>query len=207
MPLLKEKSNSIQIKASPLIDISQGIRELGYVSTVFVIGYNNECKEVLFLLSKTKCEPTIESVDLSPGANSNFSFTLEHENNTAISYSDPLIYLYEPNAMILKAGAFKLVAKQFNLLKLSANTHLYTADKLIDHFPGKVFQIQHYLKSELKSVAKYLPHKKANIMTRNYPLNPAQLKSKLKLKDGGDDFIIGFSGKSKKYLVLAKRVK
>lgn len=207
LPILHQKSKSILIKASPLIDIKQGIRELEDVYAVFVVGYDNECKEVLFLISKNKMLPTIESVDLSQNRKLSFSFTLEEEHKVKISYADPKAYLYEPSAMLLKTGAFKSVANNYNVIKLSANTHLYTSDKLIDHFPGRVFKVENYLKSDSKAVAALLPDMKANVLTRNYPLTPVQLKNKLKLNDGGNAFVIGFSGKSKKFLVLAKRVK
>jgi len=209
LPSLIERSNSILIKASPLIDIKQGLSELGSVSKVIVVGFDNECKEVLFLIGQPKNEPVIEVVDLSEGneKSESFSFTLLEENHSNVLFDEPSAFLYEPTAMMLKAGAFKLTANRFNLKKLAPNTHLYTTDKVVSHFPGRIFKIDSILKSDSKSVLQVLEEGQANIISRNYPLTPSQLKKKLKLKDGGENFVIGFSGRNKKYLVLAHRVK
>ncbi len=207
LPSLIEKSNSILIKASPLIDIKQGLSELSSVAKVIIVGFDNECKEVLFLIAPTKKETVIEVVDLSEHGIESFSFTLSEENQSTPSFDEPHTLLYEPTAMMLKAGAFKLMASRFNLKKVAPNTHLYTADKLVSHFPGRIFKIESFLKSDSKSVLEVLPEGQANIISRNYPLTPSQLKKKLKLKDGGEQFVIAFSGKAKKYLVLASRVK
>ncbi|MEQ9413656.1 MAG: class I SAM-dependent methyltransferase, partial [Cyclobacteriaceae bacterium] len=205
--LLVEKSNSILIKASPLIDIKQGLSELDAVSKVLIVGFDNECKEVLFLIAQPEKETIIEVVDLSEGDEKSFSFTLLEESQSEVSFDEPLAFLYEPSAMMLKAGAFKLVAKRFGLKKIAPNTHMYTTDKLVPNFPGRIFEIKSFLKSDAKSVHEVVKDGQANILSRNYPLSPSQLKKKLKIKDGGDQFIIGFSGRAKKYLVLASRVK
>lgn len=209
LPTLVKTSKSILIKASPLIDIKQGLSELGTVSKVFVVGFNNECKEVLFLIGSHTKEPIVEVVDLSEDyeKSESFSFALSEEKQSTVSYDEPQDYLYEPTAMVLKAGAFKLVAKKFDLKKLALNTHLYTTDKIIPNFPGRIFKIESFLKSDSKSVHTVLKDGLANIIARNYPLSPSQLKKKLKIKDGGDQFVIAFSGKTKKYIVLASRVK
>lgn len=207
LPTLLKKAKNILIKASPLIDIQQGIRELGSVAKVIVVGVDNECKEVLFHITNDKAEPIIEAVDLSDGKPKSFSFTLIEERQATVTFSEPLQYLYEPTATILKSGAFKLMANRYDLKKLAPNTHLYTADQLINEFPGRIFNIENFLKSDPKSIKDVLQSGYANIFTRNYPLTPAQLKKKLKTQDGGEKFIIGFSGERKKYLVLASRIK
>ncbi|MBX2940963.1 MAG: class I SAM-dependent methyltransferase [Cyclobacteriaceae bacterium] len=209
LTLLIKRSKSVLIKASPLIDIKQGLSELGHFSKVVIVGFDNECKEVLFLIDKTKAEPIVEVVDLSERNEKSalFSFSLSEERKAEVSYDEPSTFIYEPTAMILKAGAFKLTAKRFNLKKLAPNTHLYTTDKVIPNFPGRVFRIESLLKSDSKSVHAVLKEGQANIISRNYPLSPSQIKKKLRIKDGGDKFIIGFSGVNKKYLVLAVRVK
>ncbi len=209
LPALVKTSKSVLIKASPLIDIKQALTELGYVSKVFVVGFDNECKEVLFLIGDHTKEPIVEVIDLSEGnlKSEPFTFSLSEEKQSAVSYDEPLGYLYEPTAMVLKAGAFKLVAKRFDLKKLAPNTHLYTGNQILPSFPGRIFKIESFLKSDSKSVHAVVKDGHANIISRNYPLSPSQLKKKLKLKDGGDQFVIGFSGRTKKYLVLASRVK
>lgn len=209
LPRLQIIANSILIKASPMIDIKQGLMELGNVSRVFVVGYHNECKEVLFLIEKNTATPTIEAVDLADNglAELTFAFDFIEEIQAEVSYGDPKKLLFEPSAMILKAGAFKLIASRFDLKKIAPNTHLYTSDHFYKDFPGRIFSIECFLKSDSKSIKNVLPDGCANVITRNYPLTPAQLKKKLKIKDGGDQFVLGFSGSQKKYLVLATRLK
>ena len=107
-------------------------------------------------------------------------------------------FLYEPNAAILKAGAYKLVAQRFGLQKLDVNTHLYASDQLVEDFPGRVW--------EIKEPTQTLPEGKANVLCRNYPLTPEQLKKKLHLRDGGTAYVIGCRVAGKPTLFQAERV-
>jgi hypothetical protein len=107
----------------------------------------------------------------------------------------------------MKAGAFKLIGKHFGLKKLHQHTHLYTSDELVDNFPGKVLTLLGQLKPGKKEILKAIPDGKINVITRNYPVSPAQLKAKLGLEDGGDDFLIGttlFDGK--RVLLVCERL-
>ena len=192
------------IKTSPLLDIQQGLKELNYVKTVMVVSVNNECKELLFLLQKGFFgTPVIETYNLSGSGDAKqfLSFTFDEEKKANSDFSEPRTYLYEPNASILKAGAFKSVGEKFGLQKLQVNTHFYTSDLLKEHFPGRVFKID-----ALEFDAKSFPEKKANVVTRNYPLKAEELKRKLKISDGGEKYVIGFSSAKKKYVVLATRL-
>jgi hypothetical protein len=210
LPLIFAKTDTLLIKASPLLDIQQGLRELIHVSKVFVVAVDNECKELLFLCQKgTVPEPEIHCVNLSSlieRKRETLSFTLSNETKTVSTFSNPLAYLYEPNASILKSGAFKSIGRQFDLKKIQINTHLYTSDKLVIDFPGRIFKIiaVNPKPEQLKTI---FEGDQANVMTRNYSLTPDELKKKLKLRDGGENFLIGFSGLKQKYLVAASRVK
>ena len=210
LPLIFTKTDTLLIKASPLLDIQQGLRELINVTKVFVVAVNNECKELLFLCRKgVVAEPEIHCVNLSSVNSRNkevFSLTLSQEVKAKSIFSDPLTYLYEPNASVLKSGAFKSIGQQFDLNKIEMNTHLYTSDKLVSDFPGRIFKILvvNPKPDQLKTI---FDGGQANVVTRNYSLTPDELKKKLKLKDGGENFLIGFSGQKQKYLVAASRVK
>ncbi|MEQ9592722.1 MAG: hypothetical protein RLN86_08995 [Cyclobacteriaceae bacterium] len=209
LPSMLKIAKQIVIKASPLHDIQLGIKELNMVSAVFVIAVNNECKELLFVLRPDKSEDvSVEAVDLDPLGNTRhrFSSHIWEEEQASCEYSQPAKYLYEPSAAVLKAGAFKLIAQRFGVAKLATNTHLYTSNKIIEDFPGKVFEVVTSLKANPKSFREFLPDNKANIITRNYPLTNAALKKKLKVNDGGEKFIIGCSGESERYLLLATKV-
>lgn len=204
-----EKSDLILVKASPLLDIEQALRELTHVRSIYVLSVENECKELLFLQDKNFTrEYTLEAFDLKVDGSviSSFVFSKSVEHQTQLKYSEPKRFLYEPNASVLKAGAFKSVAQKFNVEKIAANTHLYTSESKVENFPGRIFQIEEFQLDE-KSVAKHLPDRKVNVTTRNYPLTPEAIKKKYKLRDGGEKFLIGFSSEHKKHLVLASRLK
>ena len=202
------KTTLLVVKASPLLDIQAGIGRLGAVKKVVVLSVDNECKELLFICRRGFQGPAIiEAVNIlkAEGVQS-FTFSFSGEQAQPAVFSDPLAYLYEPNASILKAGAFKSVAAQFNVKKIQANTHLYTADTLVEEFPGRKFAVEALVKPDSAMIKKYFPDAKANVTTRNYPLSPALLKKKTKLRDGGEKFLIGFSGERKKFLVVARRI-
>lgn len=205
---LFEKTAHVLIKSSPLLDIQAGMRQLEQVSRVFIVSVNNECREVLFLCGKNHSGITgVEAVNLSTGRPvETFEFTFSGERGAEAAYGDPLHYLYEPNASILKAGAFKSVAVHFKLKKIAENTHLYTAADFIDSFPGKIFRIERFVKPRPAEMKASFPEGKGNVTTRNYPLPAEALKKKTGLKDGGEKFLIGFSGRRKKFLVVATRV-
>ena len=143
-----------------------------------------------------------------------FVFTREEEASLTVqrSYSETVLqqsgltgvaglYLYEPNVAILKGGAYKLVAERFGLQKLDTNTHLYCSDTLVADFPGRIWRI----KSERVNVER-MKGEQANILVRNYPLTPEQLKKKYRLKDGGDVYLIGCRVNGKPSLFLAERL-
>ena len=201
------KSNHLLVKASPLLDLQQGLKDLIFARQVFVIAVENECKELLFYCEKNfSGEPTISAVNFFKGSAHDFSFKVSEERLTTPMYSSPLSYLYEPNAAILKAGAFKLVGSMFNVKKLHPNTHLYTSDVLQGHFPGRIFRVIAHVKPNLKALEDYFPEGKGNITTRNYPLTVKELRHRTGLKDGGDNFLIGLSGVEKKYLIVAAKI-
>jgi len=208
LPNIFKKTSHVLIKASPLLDLQRGWKSLFSVKSIFVIAVENECKEVLFYCKKDFVgEPVIEAIHLLRGAISNkLNFTTSSERSATPVYSQPLLYLYEPNVAILKAGAFKTVATRYNVSKLHPHTHLYTSETLDSNFPGRIFRIIAQVKPDSKSVGSYFPQGKANIITRNYPLTVDQLRNKTRLKEGGDSFLIGFSGTEKKFLVFAERI-
>ena len=112
-------------------------------------------------------------------------------------------FLFEPNAAILKAGAYKLVAQRFGLQKLDVNTHLYTSETLVPDFPGRVWRIK---EAPFQLSPKEARDKQANVLVRNYPLTAEQLKKKLHLRDGGTAYIIGCRVAGKPTIFLGERV-
>lgn len=203
-----EKSNNLLIKTSPLLDISLGIDELTSVKTVHVVAVDNECKELLFQVKKSfRDETIIEAVNLRDGSSSGtLTFLISGEQKAGVEFRDPLTYIYEPNAAILKAGAFKSVAERYTVYKIHPSTHFYTSDRLIQAFPGRIFKIDAIIKPDPKEIAQWFPDSKANIVTRNYPLSVEELKKKTKLKDGGEKFLLAFAGLKEMFVCAATRV-
>ena len=182
-----EHCQSLLIKTSPMLDISVGLSELKNVVEIHVVAVENEVKELLWLLQR---EPppaiAVKTVNFTKTEIETFEFT--YGTKSLPSYGLPQRYLYEPNAAIMKAGAFTSVTETFAVLKLHVNSHLYTSDALME-FPGRRFKIDRaipYRKSEMK---KHLAGIKANISTRNFPETVQVLRKKWKIKDGGDVYL------------------
>lgn len=196
------------VKASPMMDLKLAIQELRFVQQVFVLSVNDEVKELLFLCRKGFSEePNINAVNLTDSDSESFAFKFSDEGDAESKFSDPGIYIYEPYSSILKAGAFKSIGVAYNLQKIQVNTHLYTSDSLVSEFPGRIFKILAHVKPDKKEVVALFPGAKANVVTRNYPLSPEELKKKTRLSDGGEKYLLGFSGETKKFVLCAERVK
>lgn len=194
-------ANQILVKTAPLLDIKHSLKELGKVSHVFVIAVNNECKEVLYLLDKNKSSPPlIHTINLGNNMQE-FSFSYLEEQNTSINYSVPQRFLYEPNAAILKAGAFNAIADKFNINKIGPNSHLYTSEKLTEGFPGRTFRIEHVVNYNLKEFKK-LGITKANVTCRNFKVKPDEVKKKIKVKDGGSSYIFASTDLNAKPILI-----
>lgn len=194
LPTLLAHSKRLLIKLSPMLDLTQAVTCLSQVNwDIHIVAIKNEVKEVLLLSGGTGQITTINLAQKDQA----FVFTREEEQHCGLDIRDGKLanYLYEPNAAILKAGAYKLVAQRFGLHKLDVNTHLYTSRQFIENFPGRVWRITE--KQNLKQ---------ANVLTRNYPLTPEQLKKKLHLRDGGTAFVIGCRVAGKPTLLYAERV-
>lgn len=203
-------ATTLLIKASPLLDISSALAVLQGAKNVFIVSVENECKELLFLCEKDfNGEPEAVAVNLRANGEtlSSYTFSFQQERLTLAASGDPQTYLYEPNASILKAGAFKSIAASFSVFKLAPSTHLYTSHELLVDFPGRIFRIEKIVKPDVKNVHELLVDAKTNVITRNYPLRPEELKKKLKLQDGGEHYLIGFAGVKKKYLAFCSRIK
>jgi len=188
IPAILKIADKILVKTAPLLDIKQSLKDLKHVSKVWVVSVDNDCKEILYLLEKRNIEePIINTINLAKTVQE-FQFNFQEENDANSCYSEPLNYLYEPNASILKAGAFDSVCEEYDLEKLAPNSHLYTSKELIENFPGRIFKIENLLPYQSKYFTK-LGIPKANVSCRNFKDNPEQVKKKLKLKDGGDTYL------------------
>ena len=204
------KSEQQLVKAAPMMDISQGCLELdNQVKKVYVVEWKGEVKELLFFLSKEKCtDPSVEAVMLNDKGEVENSFlgSSQAEKEANIIYSEPSSYLYEPSASVMKTGFFRSLSTQYNLHGLHPNTHLFSSEEKINNFPGKLYKILAIEQVQKKSIQKHLKNKKANLKCRNFPLSVEDLKKKLNIKDGGDNYVFALSllGDLKRLIVCEK---
>jgi hypothetical protein len=195
------------VKASPLYDIKKGIGELHHVHSVIVVAVSNECRELLFYCENNFAgEPKIVAVNLDRERDE-FTFTFQDEIESRITTAPLSDVLYEPNVAIRKAGAFRLVGNRFGLQKLHANTHLFTSKNIDLTFPGRIFKVLGRLKPNASDIKTFFPTGHANVLSRNYPQSADELKKKVKLKDGGERYLIGFTGIDGPTLVAAERIR
>ncbi|MGC6430603.1 MAG: class I SAM-dependent methyltransferase [Jejuia sp.] len=188
LEVLFQYSKNILIKTSPLLDITAGMNELNHVKEIHVVAVNNEVKELLWVLeSDFKSSTSIKTVNIKKDTNEFFDFNILDTQKTS-NYSQPLTYLYEPNAAILKSGGFHEITNQFEVSKLHEHSHLYTSASLVENFAGRTFKIEKTLPYNKKNI-KSLGINKANITTRNFPENVEQLRKKLKIRDGGNIYL------------------
>lgn len=205
LPILKQ-AKKIVIKLSPMLDITAALRSLDMLFDVHIVAVKNEVKEVLLVQTNgaSKMYATNIIDDLSQ-QEFNFSMDEEKQSNCLIYNKEQCqlcaegTYIYEPNAAIIKSGAFKLIGERYGLCKMGVNTHLYLSKDHVAHFPGRVWKIIEPNVKDVKGI-------NANVMTRNYPMTADQLRKKLKVKDSDTHTIIGARLEDKPTLFLCKRV-
>ena len=200
------KADYVIIKLSPMLDWHRAISELSHVREVHIISVNNECKELLLVLSARNMgdmEASSADGEVKHAGNLRIycvndaqSFVcdeLDMETSSvkiAPSTLEEIQYLYEPNASLMKAGCFGVLSGRYDARMLSKNSHLFVSQAPIEAFPGRSFRIiaiSSFNKKELKRHLSGIT--KANIATRNFPLSVAELRKRLKLKDGGETYI------------------
>ena len=208
---LLKKARQILLKASPLLDVDKAVQQLhGAVNSVHVVAVQGEVKEISFALgnqSTTKENVIFNAVNILADRTISLSFRWGDEREADVNFGNPEQYLYEPNAAVLKAGAFRLVAARFGLTKLAPNSHLYTSDVLRSDFPGRIFTLQSVIKPDTKTLKTLLPTMKANLTVRNFPQSVADLRKKLNLHEGGDVYILATTLlNGDKRLLITKKV-
>lgn len=200
------KADYVIIKLSPMLDWHRAVSELNCVKEVHIISVNNECKELLLVLSaRNMGEMEASSADREVKhagslriycVNDAQSFVCDELDmeSSSVRIAPPVLeemqYLYEPNASLMKAGCFGVLSGRYDARMLSKNSHLFVSRDLIAAFPGRSFRIiaiSSFNKKELKRHLSGIT--KANIATRNFPLSVAELRKRLKLKDGGETYI------------------
>ncbi|MDR7132071.1 hypothetical protein J2X69_004437 [Algoriphagus sp. 4150] len=190
--MMKNKTDSILLKVSPMLDISQALSELPDIRKVQVISIKNEVKELLLHWRKSSSESpvTIEAIDLGVSETC-FSFEQNEEERTNPTFGEVEKYLIEPFSAILKTGAFKIFGERYGLTKLDPNSHLYTSSEVPEEIPARIFKVIREVQPKKAEIKKLFPSGKVNVITRNFATGSEVLKKKLGVKDGGEDFLIG----------------
>ncbi len=210
--LLVEKAKTVMVKLSPMLDLSLALKTLKYVCEAHVVSVNNECKELLLILQKSPIPSSIpiHCIHILPsGERQSFVFSQEQERSSDCPLATQVeAYLYEPNASILKAGAYRSLTQSYEVKKLHASSHLYTSSQFMEDFPGRRFRVEAvsgFGKKELKSFLQGMD--KANITIRNFPLSVAELRKRLKLKEGGEIYLFATTlADGSKVLIRCKKV-
>ena len=212
LPKLLEKSRFTMLKLSPMLDWHKAVDDLqGTVREVHIVSVGGECKELLLVLSTVvESELKVYCADLSivsdpsslfvytPGSSApvaNSTFNIQHST-----------FLHEPNASIMKAGCFDELAAAYGVSPVSRNSHLFLSDEPVEDFPGRSFVVERVTtmnKGELRKTLAGI--EKANIATRNFPLTVAELRKRLKIKDGGDVYIFATTTAEGEHLLLISR--
>ena len=213
------KADYVIIKLSPMLDWHRAISELSHVREVHIISVNNECKELLLVLSaRNMGDVKASSADGEAKHVGNLriycindaqSFVCEESDMEASSVKiapstlEEMQYLYEPNASLMKAGCFSVLSGRYDARMLSKNSHLFVSQAPIEAFPGRSFRIiavSSFNKKELKRHLSGIT--KANIATRNFPLSVAELRKRLKLKDGGETYIFATTLSNESHVLM-----
>ena len=185
-----QKARRVMIKLSPMLDISQALKELHHVKEIHVVAVENECKELLFILEPDfDSEPVFTCVNLQTEQPS-VQFTQEEEKVASLQLAkEPIRYLYEPNAALMKGGCYKLLSQRFDVQKLHRNSHLYTSVDLVENFPGRIFEIDDWAVYGKKATTLLDGVDKASIAIRNFPMTVAELRKKLRIGDGDQVYL------------------
>jgi hypothetical protein len=203
---LLEKADFVMLKLSPMLDWRKAVRDLGesFVHEIHIISVQNECKELLMVLGKTGPSYRLFCV------NDDHIWEVPSTDTSIQGHyrEEDAAYLYEPNASIMKAGCFQEVAVTYQVQPLAPNSHLFISSRLIEDFPGRKFRIQTVTsmnKQELKVALKDI--QKANITVRNFPMSVAELRKKIKLSEGGNNYIFATTlAEGKKVLIICQHL-
>ena len=212
LPQLLEKSRFTMLKLSPMLDWHKAVDDLqGTVREVHIVSVGGECKELLLVLSTVvESELKVYCADLSTASAPSSLFVYTPGSsfpapNSKLKTQNSK-FLHEPNASIMKAGCFDELAAAYGVSPVSRNSHLFLSDGPVGGFPGRSFVVERVTtmnKGELRKALVGI--EKANIATRNFPLTVAELRKRLKIKDGGDVYIFATTTAEGEHLLLISR--
>ena len=192
LPLLLHKADKVLLKTSPMLDIEHAVQGLGHVRRLWVLAVENEVKEVLYELGQEPAiDPERHALNLRrDGSQQEFRLNRAREARATPRYAEAQQFLYEPNAAVLKAGAFRSIGTAFELLKLHQHSHLYTSDVLRADFPGRIFRVLAVEKADGATLKAHLgPEARAHVTTRNFPDSVADFRRRTGIREGGEVYL------------------
>ncbi|MCL1667026.1 RsmD family RNA methyltransferase [Elizabethkingia ursingii] len=192
---LFEFTNKVVVKLSPLMDISMLVSQVPGISEIYIIAVKNEVKELLIVIEKNFNQSPVLKIHNLESNEPSLEVTFNTIQQSKPIFGEASEYLYIPNNAVLKSGAFNFISEHYNLEKLHPNTHLYTSPNFIEDFPGRILNI---VPVEAKKIEK---GERFNIISKNYPLTPDEIKKKYKIKDGGNQYLI-FTQSQKGKIIL-----
>ncbi len=211
LPLIKQHCSRLFIKASPMIDVTQSMRDLGdCLAHVWAVSVKNECKELFFMMDFSDGSPDVilHALNFAGGSWQEFSTASVLGNSSqCIDSILPGQYLYEPNSSVMKLGCYSAVEDAFDVRQVAQNSHLMVSDKRVDDFPGRRFLVAEVIPfkgKEIKQLGKRFA--KMNIATRNFRLSAEQLKKRLGVNDGGDIYMFATTlGSGEQILAICEK--
>ena len=203
--VLLEHAPIVIVKLSPMLDIQDALRRLPKTSEVHVISVDGECKEMLLVLAREKAE-TVHYYCANITAETHI-FCTDTRDSAPVIAPLPEQYLYEPNASIMKAGVQNALCESYGVRKLHPFSHLFTSAHFIEDFPGRAFLIEDYCgfgKKELKRLLEGVGQ--CNLTIRNFPSTVAELRKRLRLREGGNTYIFATTLSDDSHVLLRCRL-
>ncbi|MDR2121068.1 MAG: SAM-dependent methyltransferase [Tannerella sp.] len=213
LPCLLRRAPKVIAKLSPMLDVRHALDVLPATCEIHVVSVRNECKELLFVMrsgAKRGDDMPVQCINFTAdGGEQVFRFCLREEREAESRICRRVqAWLYEPNASILKAGAYKLIAQRYGVEKLHASSHLYTSDDCLHAFPGRVFRVEGvfaFNNAFCRTIVRDVPQ--ANLSVRNFPLTAGELRKRLRIADGGDVFMFAttLAAGNEKVVILCRK--
>lgn len=206
------KCTSLLIKASPLLDITQTLKDIPGNTAIRAVSVCGECKEILVEASAEASDSVprlFDAVNLNDDGGIISRFSYHSADNTKSPIFATLSdiregrWLYEPNASVMKLAPWGVLTERYpGILKLAHSSHLFISDEPIRDFPGRTLRIIGKVGKKERRALKGSP---ANVVTRNYPISAVALKKKLATAEGDDLFVYGSRVGDTPVLILAKK--
>lgn len=213
LDMLLSHCDVLMLKLSPMLDWHDVVSRINtgrgnVVAELHIVSVDNECRELLVVITahpkvpmRIFCVNNEQSFLFCPDETDKGGFFVSKEDLV------PGSWLHVPNSSIMKAGCFSILSSHFEMGAFSANSHLFLSSRKIEGFPGKTYLIDRISSLNKKELRKNLSGiDKANIAVRNFPMTVAELRNKLRLKDGGNTYVFATSlSDGSRVLVICRR--